>query len=181
MAKERRLIHLYEDDGNVSLLPDPEPAEAMAPLSSRLDVLLGNSPYPASSMSMSVIPSILSVAPLSSCFDTLLSNNPYSASSTSTSITNSISSSTSAPPETHQDQTHSGPSAPPNPMLARDTIGDSSNNPRPGIKAIPSTSACSSWVTTTCPQAPLICEPITTIPRGLQSASHHATSPLPFQ
>ena len=96
-AKERRLIHLYEDDGDVTLLPDPEPAEAVAPLSSRLDIPLRNSPYPASSMSMSVIPSILSVAPLSSRFDTLPSDNPYSTLSTSTLITNSISSSASAP------------------------------------------------------------------------------------
>ena len=96
MAKERRLLHLYEDDSDVTLLPDPEPAEVMAPLSSCFDVLPGDTPYSASSTSTLAIPSILSVAPLSSHFDTLPGNNPYSASSTSTLITNSISSSTSA-------------------------------------------------------------------------------------
>ena len=46
-AKERRLLHLYEDDGDVTLLPDLEPAEIVAPLSSRFNTLPGNNPYSA--------------------------------------------------------------------------------------------------------------------------------------
>ena len=95
-AKERRLLHFYEDDGDMTLLPNPEPAEAVAPLSSRFNVPPGDTPYSASLMSMLAIPSILLVAPLSSHFDTLPGDNPYSALLMSTSITNSISSSVSA-------------------------------------------------------------------------------------
>ena len=95
-AKERKLLHLYEDDGDVTLLPDPKPAEDIVPLASHLDVPPGDTPNAASSTSTSATPSALSVVPLSSHFDTLPGNNPYSTSSMSTSITNSISSSASA-------------------------------------------------------------------------------------
>ena len=95
-AKERKLLHLYEDDGNVTLLPDPKPAEDVVPLASRLDVPPGDTLNAASSTSMLATPSALAVVPLSSRFDTLPGDNPYSASSTSMSITDSISSSASA-------------------------------------------------------------------------------------
>ena len=83
-------------DGNMTLLPDPKPAEDVVPLASCLDVPLGDTLNAASSTSMSATPSALSVVPLSSHFDTLPGDNPYSTSSTSTSSTDSISSSTSA-------------------------------------------------------------------------------------
>ena len=95
-AKERRLLHLYEDDGDVTLLPDPRPAKDEVPLASHLDVPPGNSPNAASSMSASAAPSALAVVPFSSRLDSLSGDNPYSASSTSTSITDSFSSSASA-------------------------------------------------------------------------------------
>ena len=40
-AKERKLLHLYEDDGDVTLLSDPKPAEDVVPLASCLDVVGG--------------------------------------------------------------------------------------------------------------------------------------------
>jgi hypothetical protein len=95
-AKERRLLHLYEDDGDVTLLPDLRPAKDEVPLASHLDVPPGNSPNAASSMSASATPSALVVVPFSSRLDSLSGNNPYSASSTSMSITDSFSSSASA-------------------------------------------------------------------------------------
>ena len=95
-AKERRLLHLYEDDSNMTLLPDPRPAKDEVPLTSHLDVPPGDSPNAASLMSVSATPSALAVVPFSSRFDTLSDKNPYSASLTSTSITDSISSSASA-------------------------------------------------------------------------------------
>ena len=95
-AKERKLLHLYEDNGNVTLLPDPKPAEDVVPLASCLDVLPGDTPNAAWSTSTSATPSTLVVVPFSSRFDTLSGDNPYSALSMSTSITDSISSSVSA-------------------------------------------------------------------------------------
>ena len=67
-AKERRLLHLYEDDSNVTLLPDPRPAKDEV-LTSHLDVPPGNSPNAASSMSASATPSALAVVPFSSRLD----------------------------------------------------------------------------------------------------------------
>ena len=95
-AKERKLLHLYEDDGDVTLLPDPRPAEDVVPLASHLDVPPGDTLNATSSMSASATPSALAVVPFSSRFDTLSGNNPYSASLMSMSITDSISSSVSA-------------------------------------------------------------------------------------
>ena len=95
-AKERRLLHLYEDDDDVTLLPDPRPAKDEVPLASHLDMLPGDSPNAASSTSASATPSALAVVPFSSRFDSLSGDNPYSALSTSMSITDSISSSASA-------------------------------------------------------------------------------------
>ena len=95
-AKERRLLHLYKDDGDMTLLPDPRPAKDEVPLASHLDVPLGNSQNAASSMSASAAPSALAVVPFSSRLDSLSGNNPYSASSMSTSITDFFSSSASA-------------------------------------------------------------------------------------
>ena len=95
-AKERKLLHLYEDDGDVTLLPDPKPAEDVVPLASHLDIPPGDTPNAALSTSTSATPSALAVVPFSSCFGTLSGDNPYSASSTSTLITDSISSSVSA-------------------------------------------------------------------------------------
>ena len=95
-AKERRLLHLYEDDGDVTLLPDPRPAKDEVPLASHLDVLPGDTPNAASLTSASATPSTLAVVPFSSRFDALSGDNPYSASLTSTLITDCISSSASA-------------------------------------------------------------------------------------
>ena len=95
-AKERRLLHLYEDDGDMTLLPDPKPAKDKVPLASHLDVPPRNSPNAALSMSALATPSTLTMVPFSSRLDSLSGDNPYSASSTSTSITDSFSSSTSA-------------------------------------------------------------------------------------
>ena len=95
-AKERRLLHLYEDDGDVTLLPDLRPAKDEVPLASHLDVPPGDSPNAASSMSASATPSALAVVLFSSRFDSLSGDNPYSASLMSMSITDSISSSVSA-------------------------------------------------------------------------------------
>ena len=95
-AKERKLLHLYEDDSDVTLLPDPKPAEDVVPLASCLDVPLGDTPNATSSTSTLATPSALTVVPLSSHIDALPGDNPYSASLTSTSITDSISSSASA-------------------------------------------------------------------------------------
>ena len=88
-AKESKLLHFYEDDSDMTLLPDPEPAEDVVPLASCLDIPPGDTPYATSSTSTSATPSALSVVPLSSRFDTLPGDNPYSASSTSTLITDS--------------------------------------------------------------------------------------------
>ena len=63
-AKERKLLHLYEDDSDVTLLPDPKPAEDIVPLASCLDVPPGDTLNAASSTSTLATPSTLAVVPV---------------------------------------------------------------------------------------------------------------------
>ena len=62
-AKERRLLHLYKDDGDVTLLPDPRPDKDEIPLASHLDMPPGDTPNAASLTSVSATPSALAVVP----------------------------------------------------------------------------------------------------------------------
>ena len=111
-AKERKLLHFYNDDGDVTLLLDPQPAEDVVPIASRFDVPSGDTPNAASSTSTSATPSALTLVPLSSRFDALPGDHPYSASSTSMSITESISSSASASHQNPSGSDSFGPARP---------------------------------------------------------------------
>ena len=180
-AKERKLLHLYEDDGDVTLLPDPEPAEDIVPHASPLDVPPGDTPNALCRHLrwLPLPPSQWFLFPLAltPCQATILTPPRRCLCRLPT---------PSLPPrllpaKTPQDQTHSGQSAPPDPTLACETIEDRSDNPRPGIEAVPSTSARSSQVTTMHLQALPVCVPLTTILRGPLSLARRATGPLPFQ
>jgi len=61
-AKERKLLHLYDDDGDVTLLPDLEPSQAMTPFFSRPAELAGEASTSAPSTSTSATPSAFSSA-----------------------------------------------------------------------------------------------------------------------
>jgi len=65
-SKERKLLHLYDDDGDVTLLPEPESTGTVAPFFPRPDNLASDEPTSAPSTSTSATPSILSSTSASS-------------------------------------------------------------------------------------------------------------------